>query len=58
MFIYEESNIEDFLSSVLKVYGEPYVVYGDSGYSPREFLDIPYEGGSLIAWESALKTGM
>lgn len=58
MFLYADSNVEDFLSSVLNVDGEQYIVYDESGYSPREFLEVTYEGGSLTAWESALNTAM
>lgn len=58
MFLYAESDIERFLKDILVIEGRQYVVYGDSGYSVREFLEIPYSGGHMTAWESAFNKAM
>lgn len=53
MFLYDESKIESFLEVILYTVGNQYVVYRDSGYALREFLEIPYKGENLAAWQSA-----
>lgn len=47
MFLSAESGVERFLSAVLQLGDEQYVVYGNSGYTRLEFLEVPYEGGNL-----------
>lgn len=45
--IYLESGIDEKLPVVLKIFGTLFCIYGDSGYSQRHFMEIPFEGSQL-----------
>lgn len=47
MFLYSDYEVQEFLSVVLQLNQEQFVVHGDSGYSMSDFLEIPYEGDIL-----------
>ena len=38
---------------ILHIDGRQFVVYGDSGYSVRVFLEIPFEGANISAFKKA-----
>lgn len=56
--LYISSGLDGTLQQVLTHDGIQYVLYGDSGYSARLFLYIPFSGSNLSAEESAFNTAM
>lgn len=43
---------------VLQIYGTRFSIYGDSGYSRRWFLEVPFQGATLTAEQGAFNTEM
>lgn len=58
MFLYAASGADAMLEGILEIDGRQYVVYGDSGYSARVFLEIPFDGASLSAVKKAFNKAM
>ena len=44
---YVRSCIDEELGNLMQMGGRQYCLYGDSGYSRRWFLEVPYQGSAL-----------
>lgn len=55
MFLF---NVEDFLGDVVKVGMRQCVVFGDSDYSVREFLEVPFHGGKMESRQTVHNTAI
>ena len=53
-----DSGIETVLPGVLEVAGTRYCLYGDSGYSRRWYLEVPFQGSQLTGAQSAFNGAM
>ena len=56
--LYTRSLLEEKLPPLLDVEGERYCLYGDSGYSRRWFLEVPYQGSNLTSAQRAFNRAM
>lgn len=56
--LYIRSGLEENLPEVLEIDGVRYRIYGDSGYSRRWFMEVPFQGSSLSAAQMAFNTAM
>ena len=57
-FMYVCSGLEINLRSVLHVNGRQYVIYGDSEYNWRPFMEVPFQGSNLNANQRAFNASM
>lgn len=58
MYMYALSGVDNRFAHILETYGKQYIVFGDSGYSWRVFLKIPFTGASLAATQRAFSKAM
>lgn len=56
--LYVRSNLEDTLPVLLDVNDKRYCIFGDSGYSRRWFLEVPFQGSNLTAEQKAFNKAM
>ena len=56
--LYVRSGLEENLEEVMMVNGIQYCLYGDSGYSLRLFLEVPFQGSNLTHSQRALNVAM
>lgn len=56
--LYLSSGLDEALQEAFNLAGKPFVAYGDSGYSARSFLYIPFSGSHLSDEQKAFKTTM
>lgn len=47
------SGLEEELESPLTTNGKQYVIYGDSGYNIRVFMDLPFQSSNLNSAQKA-----
>lgn len=58
MFLYEQSHMDDMLEEVMVLDGRQFVIYGDSGYHPRPYVEVPFAGANLTDVERAFNGAM
>ena len=58
MYLYATSGADAMIEGILCIDGRQYVVFGDSGYSVRVFMEIPFEGTNLSAIKKAFNKSM
>lgn len=58
MFLYASSGMDAQLLDVMTVNGKQFIVYGDSGYSWRVYLEVPFAGANLSAVQKAFNKAM
>ena len=56
--LYCRSGLDDTLPDLLLIGEKQYALYGDSGYSERPYLEIPFQGSSLTSYEKAYNGAM
>ena len=56
--LYLQSGLETTLGQLLEFEGKCFVIYGDSGYSARYFLYVPFSGSNLSDAQKAFNTTM
>ena len=56
--LYVRSGLDEQLPTLLNVEGKKYCLYGDSGYSRRWFMEVPYQGRNLSAEQRAFNKSM
>eukprot|EP00171_Calliarthron_tuberculosum_P009482 IDg9482t1 len=56
--LYVRSGLDEQLPSLLNIEGKRYCLYGDSGYSKRWYMEVPYQGSNLNAEQRALYKAM
>ena len=56
--LYLQSGLETTLGQLLEFEGKCFVIYGDSGYSARYFLYVPFSGSNLSDAQKAFNTAM
>jgi DDE superfamily endonuclease len=56
--LFLQSGLDNQLAEKLCIGGTQYCLYGDSGYSQREYLEIPYQGSALSAHQRAFNKQM
>lgn len=52
------SGSEESLPYLLLIKGAQYVIYGDPGYSARDFIEVPSHGSNLNTAQKAFNTAM
>lgn len=58
MYLYHAAGTDAMLEGIMWINGKQYVVFGDSGYSVRVFLEIPFEGSNLSATKKSFNKAM
>ena len=56
--LYIRSELDELLPSVLEVDVVCYCIYGDSGYNPRWFMEVPFQGATLSTAQLAFNKAM
>jgi nuclease HARBI1 len=56
--LFLQSGLDNQLAEKLRIGGTQYCLYKDSGYSQREYLEIPYQGSALSAHQRAFNKQM
>ena len=56
--LYIRSGVDDALPHVIEINSTLYCSYGDSGYNHRRYLEVPFQGSNLNAYQKVFKTGM
>ena len=56
--LYLQSGLETTLGQLLEFEGKCFMIYGDSGYSARYFLYLPFNGSNLSDAQKAFNTAM
>ena len=56
--LYVRSGLDEQLPVLLNVEGKRYCLYGDSGYSRRWFMEVPYQGSALSAEQRVFNKSM
>lgn len=58
MFLYVLSRMDEMFQSILKINGKHYVVFGDSGYTWRVYLEVSFDCANLEKVRIAFKTAI
>lgn len=58
MYLYACSGLDDHLPQILSIDGKQYIVYGDSGYTWRVFLEVPFSGANVTVVQRAFNKAM
>lgn len=56
--LYIRTDLERTLPKLLDIDGVRYCIYGDSGYSRRWYLEVPFQGATLTAAQRAFNSAM
>ena len=46
-WMFAQSSLDEFLGTELSIGDKQYVIYGDSGYNHRSYLEVPFDGANL-----------
>ena len=56
--MYVKSDLDSQLADCLNTNGRQFCLYGDSGYNPRIYLDVPFQGSNLSASQAVANANM
>lgn len=56
--LYVQSGPDEALPTILGVEGTSYCIHGYSGYSPRWFMEVPFQGGNISPPQAAFNKAM
>lgn len=58
MYLYAASGVNENFEEIMDIDGKKYHIFGDSGYSWRVFLEVPYSGANVTVAQRAFNHAM